>query len=135
MEEGYDFVQGSRFLKGGNAINTPFVRYFAIRFIHAPIISLTAKKWYTDTTNGFRAYSAKYLKDERVQPLRDIFNFYELYAYLSVRADQIGLKTCEIPVSRFYQKGIKIQSKISSFKGYSELFVVLLKNLSGIYNI
>ena len=135
LEDGYDFIQGSRFLKRGNAINTPVVRYFAIRFIHSPIISLTAKKWYTDTTNGFRAYSAKYLKDERVQPLRDIFNSYELYAYLSVRANQIGLKTCEIPVSRFYKKNVKGQSKISSFNGYFELFIILLKNLFKKYNI
>ena len=100
LEEGYDFVQGSRFIKGGEAINTPFIRYISVRLLHAPIISLTAKKWYTDTTNAYRAYSRKYLEHEKVQPLRDIFVTYELLAYLSVKADQLKLKTCEIPEKR-----------------------------------
>ena len=60
LDEGYDFVQGSRFIKGGQAINTPLIRHISVRLIHAPIISLTAKKWYTDTTNAYRAYSKKY---------------------------------------------------------------------------
>ena len=36
LEAGIDFVQGSRFLKGGIAINTPIKRLLAIRLIHAP---------------------------------------------------------------------------------------------------
>ena len=42
LEEGYDFVQGSRFVKGGLAENTPLSRLIAVRLIHAPVISLTA---------------------------------------------------------------------------------------------
>lgn len=135
LEQGYDFVQGSRFVKGGKAINTPMIRYLAVRFIHAPIISLSAKQWFTDTTNAYRAYSKKYLIDERVQPLRDIFMTYELLAYLSVRASQIGMKTCEIPVTRAYPKGQKTPTKISFFKGNNELLKILFENLRGKYNV
>lgn len=133
LEEGYDFVQGSRFVAGGKAINTPLIRHISVRLIHAPIISLTAKKWFTDTTNAYRAYSIRYLTDERVQPLRDIFKTYELLAYLSVRATQIGLKACEIPVERAYPKGEKPPTKISFFKGNRELMKILFKNLFGAY--
>ncbi len=59
LDRGYDFVQGSRFIKGGQAINTPLSRHLAVKFIHAPIISITARKRFTDTTNNFRAYSKK----------------------------------------------------------------------------
>lgn len=104
LEEGYDFIQGSRFIKGGQAINTPFARLISVKLIHAPIISITAKQRFTDTTNAYRAYSKRYLEDERVKPFRDIFMTYELLAYLSVRASQIGLKACEIPVKREYPK-------------------------------
>lgn len=135
LEEGFDFVQGSRFIKGGQAINTPFTRLIALKLLHAPIISLTAKKRYTDTTNNYRAYSIKYLTDERVQPLRDIFVTYELLAYLSVRADQIGLKTCEIPVTRAYPKKGKTPTKISFFKGNYELLKILFANLFHKYNV
>lgn len=134
LKEGYDFVQGSRFVKGGRAVNTPFLRLLSVKFIHAPIISLTAKQKFTDTTNAYRAYSARYLQDERVKPLRDIFMTYELLAYLSVRATQIGGKACEIPVTRAYPKKGKIPTKISFFKGNGELLKILFKNLFGAYN-
>ncbi|MCX4338294.1 MAG: glycosyltransferase family 2 protein [Lachnospiraceae bacterium] len=134
LREGYDFVQGSRFIRGGKAINTPFIRYLSVRLIHAPIISLTAKYKFTDTTNAYRAYSSRYLKDERVQPMRDIFMTYELLAYLSVRATQLGYKVCEIPVTRAYPRKGKTPTKISFIKGNSELFTILLKNLFGAYH-
>lgn len=135
LEQGYDLIQGSRFIKGGKAINTPLIRYLAVRLIHAPVISLTAKQWFTDTTNAYRAYSKKYLTDERVQPLREIFVTYELLAYLSVRASQIGLKACEVPVTRAYPKTGKTPTKISFFKGNNELLTILFANLRGKYNI
>ena len=134
LQEGFDFIQGSRFIEGGKAINTPLIRYFAVRFIHAPIISLTAKHWFTDTTNAYRAYSAKYLSDDRVQPLREIFSGYELLAYLSTRATQLGYKAIEIPVTRAYPPTGKTPTKISFFKGNSDLMKVLLKNFFGAYN-
>ncbi len=134
LEEGYDFIQGSRFIKGGHAVNTPFLRYVSVRAIHAPIISLTARYKYTDTTNAFRAYSRRYMTDERVKPLRDIFQTYELLAYLSVRANQLGFKTCEIPVTRKYPKNGKTPTKISFLKGNSELLKILFCNARGAYN-
>ena len=134
LKEGYDLIQGSRFIKGGKAINTPFIRNVSVRLIHAPIISLTAHQRFTDTTNAYRAYSATYLTDKRVLPLRDIFMTYELLAYLSVRATQLGMKACEIPVTREYPKTGKTPTKISFFKGNSELMKILLKNAFGAYN-
>ena len=133
LKEGYDFIQGSRFIKGGKAINTPLVRTIAVKMIHAPIISLTAHQRFTDTTNAYRAYSRKYLTDEKVQPFRDVFMTYELLAYLSVRATQIGMKACEIPVTRAYPITGKTPTKISFFKGNSELMKILFKNLFGKY--
>lgn len=135
LEEGYDFVQGSRFIKGGKAINTPLIRMISVKLIHAPIISLTAHKRFTDTTNAYRAYSKKYLTDKRVNPFRDVFVSYELLAYLSVRATQLKMKACEIPVTRKYPKTGKTPTKISFFKGNFELIKILFKNLFGKYNV
>ncbi len=134
LEEGYDLIQGSRFVKGGKAINTPFARMIAVKFIYAPIISITAHQRFTDTTNAYRAYSARYITDDRVQPLLDIFMTYELLAYLSVRATKIGMKACEIPVIRAYPKTGKIPTKISFFKGNGELMKILFRNARGVYN-
>lgn len=134
LQEGYDFVQGSRFIKGGHAVRTPLIRLLSVRLLHAPVISLTAKQWFTDTTNAYRAYSRKYLTHPQVQPLRDIFMTYELLAYLSVRASQLGMKACEIPVDRVYPKSGKTPTKISFFKGNSDLLKILFENLMGAYN-
>ncbi len=135
LEEGYDFIQGSRFIKGGQEVNTPFIRLLSVKLIHAPIISLTAKKRFTDTTNAYRAYSKKYLTHPEVKPLRDIFMTYELLAFLSVKASQLHLKTCEVPVKREYPKKGKTPTKISFFKGNSELMKILIRNMRGKYNV
>jgi dolichol-phosphate mannosyltransferase len=63
---GFDFVQGSRFVRGGEAINTPLSRLLAIRLIHAPITSIGARFWYTDTTNGFRGHSANLIRSPKM---------------------------------------------------------------------
>jgi dolichol-phosphate mannosyltransferase len=133
LDEGFDFVQGSRFIKGGKAVHTPPLRYFCVRLIHAPLISLTAGFKFTDTTNAFRAYSRRYIEHPDVAPFRDIFAAYELLAYLSVRAGQLGLKNCEIPVTREYPKNEKTPTKINSWRGYVELFKVLITNWRGGY--
>ena len=134
LEEGFDLVQGSRFVKGGVAVNTPLSRLIAVRLLHAPVISLTARQWFTDTTNAYRAYSTRYLQDSRVAPFRDVFNTYELLAYLSVRATQLKYRACEIPVTRAYPKNEKTPTKISPFKGNWLLLKILFRNLLGAYN-
>ena len=134
LQKGVDFVQGSRYLQNGQAINTPLVRALAINLLHAPIISLAAGRKFTDTTNGFRAFSRQYLLNPKVQPFRDIFCTYELLAYLSVRATQLGLKTIEIPVTRQYPDKGKIPTKISHFSGNLLLLKILLKTLFGSFN-
>ena len=134
LQEGYDFIQGSRFIPGGKAVNTPLVRYLAVRLLHAPMISLTAGQWFTDTTNAFRAYSARYLRDKRVAPLRDVFMNYELLAYLSVRATQLGYKACEIPVTRAYPPRGKTPTKISFMKGNGDLLKTLIVNAFAAFN-
>lgn len=133
LKEGLDLVQGSRFIPGGRAVNTPLSRYLAVRLIHAPVISLTAHHHFTDTTNAYRAYSRRYLTHPGVQPLRDVFAGYELLAYLSVRATQLGLSACEIPVARVYPKKGKTPTKISPLKGNASLLKILFQNAAGRY--
>ncbi|GLI09889.1 dolichol-phosphate mannosyltransferase [Paenibacillus tyrfis] len=133
LKEGYDFIQGSRYVSGGKEINTPLSRKLAIKLIHAPYLSLLAGYRYTDTTNGFRGHSRRLILDERLAVFRDIFNTYELLAYLSVKAPRLGYKTKEIPVTREYPKG-KIPTKISPLKGNLLLLQILLNLLFNKYD-
>ena len=122
LHEGYDHVQGSLFAPGGRAINTPRARHIAIRLVHAPLISLAARRRYTDTTNGFRAYSRRFLMDPRVAPFRRIFSGYELHYYLAIRAGRLGYRVVEVPVTRQYPATGAIPTKIKLFTGH---YVVL----------
>lgn len=133
LEEGVDYAQASRFIAGGVGINTPKVREFAIRFVHSPILSLAARRRFTDTTQGYRAYSRRYLLHPGVQPFRDNFDTYELLAYLTVRASQLGLRTLEIPTTRRYPDAGPIPTKINA-RGSLDLLFILLKTLAGRYN-
>jgi hypothetical protein len=133
LAQGYDFVQGSRFVRGGRAVHTPLGRYLAVRLIHAPVISLTAGQCFTDTTNAYRAYSRRYLEHPDVQPLRDVFVSYELLAYLSVRASRLGLRACEVPVTRAYPEHEKAPTKIRSVRAHAELLHILWNNMRGTY--
>jgi dolichol-phosphate mannosyltransferase len=134
LEAGYDFVQGSRYIPGGQAVNTPRVRHLAVKLVHIPLINLAAGFHYTDTTNGFRGYSRRLLLHPAVQPFRDVFWGYELLAYLSVRAPRTGHRVKEIPVSRRYPSQGQVPTKISHIKGNWDLIVILWKVLWGKFN-
>lgn len=133
LERGVDFVQASRFIAGGVAENTPMSRDLAIRFVHAPMLSMASGFKWTDTTQGFRAYSRAMLLDSRVAPFRDVFVTYELLAYLSYRVPKLGYWCEELPTVRRYPKG-EVPTKISSVKGNLSLLQVLLRACLGSYN-
>lgn len=133
LKQGVDFVQASRFIAGGVAENTPKSRDFAIRFIHAPMLSLFSGFQWTDTTQGFRAYSRKMLLDRKIAPFRDVFMTYELLAYLSYRAPRLGYHCLELSTIRRYPKG-EVPTKISSFKGNLSVLQVLFRACFGAYN-
>ena len=134
LDEGYDYIQCSRFMKGGRAINTPTNRFIALRFLNEPVVSIAARKHLSDTSNGFRAFSKKFLLDDRVQPFRDIFYGYELCWYLPVRACQLGFKTIEVPATRAYPASGEIPTKISAVRGKLYILSVLWHIFCNHYN-
>jgi dolichol-phosphate mannosyltransferase len=133
LDDGVDFVQASRFLSGGVAENTPVSRDLAIRLIHAPLLSLCSGFRWTDTTQGFRAYSRRILLDARVAPFRDVFVTYELLAYLSYQVPRLGYRCVELPTARRYPKG-EVPTKISAFRGNLQVLMVLFRTCLGRYN-
>lgn len=134
LEDGYDYVQGSRYLPGGCAENTPLERTIANRGIHSPLLSFVGRHRFTDTTNGFRAYSARYLLDPNVLPFRNIFQHYELLFYLTVRAGQIGMKIGHIPVQRKYPNQKKVPTKINSFRQKIDVLQQTIKVAIGCFH-
>jgi len=133
LEDDFDHVQGSRFVTGGRMVNNPVSRLLGIKLLHAPAISIAAGVRYTDTTNGFRAYSRRFLLDPRVQPFRSVFSAYELHYYLAIQAGRLGFKVCEVPVTREYPDG-EIPTKISKYRGNMLILQTLWRACTGFYN-
>ena len=117
LEGGWDHVQGSRYMAGGHHENTPLSRHLAVRLLHAPLISLAAGFHYTDTTNGFRAYSRRLLLDPAIGLFRPCFDRYQLHYYLAIEAARRGFRVKEIPVSRSYPPAGKTPTKIKGIGG------------------
>ena len=133
LEEGYDHIQGSRFIPGGKAINTPRSRLLGLKLLHVPMMRMASGFKYTDTTNGFRAYSKKLLLDDNMAVFRNVFTSYELHYYLAIEAAKQGFKCIEISVTRTYPKG-KVPTKISPIKGNFGVLRTLFKTCLGYYN-
>lgn len=133
LKGGVDFVQASRFIAGGVAENTPRSRDFAIRLIHAPMLSLFSGFNWTDTTQGFRAYSRNMLLDKDIAPFRDDFMTYELLAYMSYRAPKLGYRCVELATTRKYPKD-EVPTKISQFGGNISVLLILIKACLGCYD-
>ena len=133
LESGAGFVQGSRFIPGGLGINTPRSRRLAITLAHAPVTSLAAGKRYTDTTNGFRGHSRALLLDPRVAPMREVFDTYELLAYLPIQAARLGYGCTEVPVTRAYPDDGHVPTKIGGRRGEADLVRILARAALGRY--
>ena len=133
LDRGYDFVQASRFIKNGKGINTPLFRYFAIKFIHVPILRFFSNYHWTDTTQGYRAYSRRIFEDKLISPFRKIFHGYELLCYLSYKVPKLGYKCIEIPSIRTYHKNAH-PSKINGIKNHLLILKILIYTCLGLYD-
>jgi dolichol-phosphate mannosyltransferase len=128
LEQGFDFIQGSRFKKGGGHENTPFMRLFGIRFLAAPITSFFSKKRITDPTNGFRGYSRNLLLNSKLGLGRNIYLGYNLVSYIPICAGKEKLTMKEIPVFRKYPRFGKVPTKIVSPSQWIQIFFDLFRS-------
>ena len=96
-----DFVQGSRYLSGGGHRGMPIYRRLATR-LHPFLFSLAARKWVTESTNGFRAFRVQILTDARIDWRQDWLDKYELEPYLLFMTIRLGYRHMEVPVTKIY---------------------------------
>jgi dolichol-phosphate mannosyltransferase len=134
LMQGFDFVQGSRFIRTNSSFNTPLHRIFAIKFIHAPIVSFASGNKYTDTTNGFRGFSSNLLDSKEIGIFRDIFCQYELIPYIPIKVGKLKLKSCEVPVIRRYPTKTKTPTKINGINAHLRILKSLFLSAIGFYD-
>ena len=115
IKENYDYIQGSRFLRGGSYKNLPFFRMLLIKGFTF-IMSLFTGYHLTDATNGFRAYKLDILrKDKRIDIFQNWLDRYELETYLHYKFLTLGYKFKEVAVSKNYIRKNKKYSHIKPF--------------------
>lgn len=113
-----DFVQGSRFLKRGASFGPmPAYRQVATR-LHPLLFSLLARRWVTESTNGFRAVRTCILVDPRLDLSQTWLRQYELEPYLYLRSIQLGYRTVEVPVTKIYPPKELGQTKMKPIAGW-----------------
>lgn len=98
-----DYVQGSRFAKGGVTEGLPAHRSLAIR-VFTWTFSLFVGHRFTDCTNGFRAYRTSLLTDHRLDWSQEWLGTYELEYYMHYKAVQLGYRVTEVPVAKVYRR-------------------------------
>jgi dolichol-phosphate mannosyltransferase len=125
-EKNYDFIQGSRYLKGGRYGKMPFYRLLATRWVHPFLFSLLTRKRITDSTNGFRAFRVSMLK--KINLDQEWLEKYELEPYLFYKAIKLKYRVDEIPVTKIYPSKQMGYTKMKPITGWWSILrpIVLL---------
>ena len=123
-----DFVQGSRYLPGGDFGNMPFYRRIATQVVHPLLFSLVAFRRITDSTNGFRAVRVSLFDDTRIDLDQDWLDQYELEPYMFFKAIRLGYKVSEVPVTKIYPPHEQGYTKMKPITGWWSILrpIVLL---------
>lgn len=113
-----DFVQGSRYLNpGANFGDMPRYRRIATR-LHPLLFSLVARRFVTESTNGFRAVHRRVLEDARIDLDQPWLDEYELEPYLYLKTIRCGYRTVEVPVTKVYPPRAIGQTKMKPIVGW-----------------
>lgn len=117
-EEGYDFVQGSRYLQGeGPMGDMPYYRKVATK-LHPWLMSFFTKHKITDSTNGFRAIRLAILQDKRIHWRQEWLNAYELEPYLLFKIIKSGYRFKEVAVTKIYPSKKLGYTKMKPLSGW-----------------
>jgi glycosyltransferase involved in cell wall biosynthesis len=125
LDNGYDFVKGSRFIAGGGSLDiTPF-RRAGNRFLLAVFNSLFDSEL-TDLCYGFCAFHRRYLDLLALESTG-----FEIEAEMTVRASQAGLRIAEVPSMEMPRRHGK--SNLRAVRdGFRVLRTVLRSHRSGV---
>ena len=112
-----DYVQGSRYLSGGESQNLPLFRNIAIK-LFTIITNLLLGFKGTDITCGFRAYKTEIFKNKNIDISQDWLKQYEMEYYIHYKVLKEKFRVVEVPVSMIYPEEKRNYTKIKPFIGW-----------------
>ncbi len=116
-----NFIQGSRRLKGGDAVNPPLFREITTRLFSIVMTIFTGQR-VTDGTNGFRAFYLSIFDDKSINLDQEWLNTYELEPYLLYKAIiSKNINVIEAPITVYYRGEKKSYSKMKPFRDWWRL--------------
>ena len=119
LERNVDYVQGSRWMRGGHVTGATGGRNVGTR-IYSLVFSMLVFHRITDATNGFRVFRASILDDPSVDIDQSWLNSYELEPYLLYKAIRGHYQVVEHPVTvRYHAKGF---TKMRGLRDWWRLF-------------
>ncbi len=119
MQEGYDCVFGSRFIRGGKTYNYPFMKLIINRIANT-IVQISFGLRYNDTTNAFKLY-----KKETIHGLKPFLSpHFNLTLELPLKAIVRGYTYTVVPNSWTNRKAGKSKLKIREM-GNRYFFILL----------
>ena len=117
IDGGYDYVQGSRWMVGGERVNMTFSRSLLTR-LYSLLFTLIYRIRISDATNGFRAFYSRLLDDTRINLWQSWLIQYELEPYLLIKAVSLGYRVGEAPVKKIYHPDMRKNTKMIPFKSW-----------------
>ncbi|HOF01081.1 MAG TPA: glycosyltransferase family 2 protein [Spirochaetota bacterium] len=117
ITENFDFVKGSRYLKGGTSPNLPLFRNIMIR-LYSFIVSIFMVKKITDVTCLIGAYKLNIFNNENINIDQQWLDKYEMEYYILYKVLKYKYKFIEVPVNIVYPPTKKNYSKIKPFSGW-----------------
>jgi dolichol-phosphate mannosyltransferase len=115
--EDYDYVKGSRYIKGGKSPNLPTFRKITIP-IFSFFVSILMHKKITDVTCLINAMKINIVNDKKINIDQEWLDKYEFEYYLLYYVLKTKKKFKEVPMSINYPPEKKNYSKIKPFSGW-----------------
>jgi dolichol-phosphate mannosyltransferase len=115
LDDGADFIQGSRYIPGGRRLNQPISRT-VMTTGYSVLFSLCVRRRVTDATNGFKLFRTELIRSINLR--QAWLDRYELEPYLLYQAIRQGYRVREVPVTKFYPPDRVGYTKMRAWKDW-----------------
>ncbi len=133
LAEEFDYVKGSRFMKGGARENMPLFRIISIPLFSA-FVSALMGRWVSDVTCLINASNLKIYDDPDINLNQDWLDTYGLEYYILFYVLNKKYRMKEVPVTIHYPADHKNYSKIKAGSGWWQMIRPWILLRTGIKN-
>jgi dolichol-phosphate mannosyltransferase len=121
IQNEYDFVQGSRRMKGGRVVNDRPFRMITTQ-LYSAFFSILVLRRITDATNGFRAFRLNIFDQPEIDIEQSWLDRYELEPYILYKTvKNKKIRVTEVPITIYYHGGRKQFTKMKPFRDWWRL--------------